>query len=246
MSLRRFACSVVLLTAAGLFVPLAVVAQESFVRQTRTVAAFTEIEFAVPGTAYIRQGESRSVEVEASENDLERLETVVEGDALAIRGEDDGFGWFGWLGGGTGFDGTISAYITVPSIRKIAVAGSGRVVSEMALSGTSFDLENAGSGGFDLEIRADEIEVESAGSGESLLRGQAETLSVHVAGAGDVDAAQLDVATASAHIAGSGDVRVRVSDHLSIEIVGSGDVWYLGDPEVETNVLGTGDARPIE
>ena len=65
-------------------------------RETRDVEAFTSVGFAIAGTLYISKGDAHTVEIDADDEILEYIETVVEDGRLHVRGTQD-TGWFSWL-----------------------------------------------------------------------------------------------------------------------------------------------------
>lgn len=232
----------------ALLVPLVLASAHSALaqdrtRQARSVDAFTGVEFKVPGTLHLRQGDARSVEVEAPQTVLDRLETVVDDGALEIRSEDDDlFDWFGE----DDLDGDeLDVYVTAPTIETIGLAGSGRIVGETRIEGPSLSLNVAGSGNLNLELATKRLDVHIAGSGDCTLRGQTDALTTNTAGSGDVRAAELAVRTADVRIAGSGDAELHVTDRLEAQILGSGDVHYRGRPSIELNSLGSGEVQPL-
>lgn len=232
------------LVLAVAFVALAppVVAQDH-PRQTREVDAFTEVAFEVPGTLYLRQGNTHGVELEASSKVLDELDTRVEAGTLTIGDPNDGF--LSWLFGRS-TDGDVTAYVTAPTFDGISLAGSGTVVGETPVEGTSLTVRNAGSGEMDLEVRVSTQNLENAGSGTFRLRGRADAFTVEIAGAGSVEAPELTVATMDIEVAGSGEATVHVTERLSVEIMGSGTIRYLGDPTIDKEIMGSGDIRPLE
>lgn len=239
----RHTCTFLL---AGLVLVLSAgpaIAQDDPSRQTREVASFTGIGFSVPGTVHLRQGEPQSVEVEGPAKVLDRLETVVEDGTLHVRSEEER-SWLDWFG--SDVDERIDVYVTAPTIERLSVAGSGDIVGETPIQSASLRLENAGSGGFDLAVDADEVRLSIAGSGDTRLRGRGGDLSVDIAGSGDVEAADLEAAAVDVRIAGSGNVRVHATNRISAQIMGSGDVRYRGQPEIDSSVLGSGGVRPLE
>lgn len=216
------------------------------VRETRSVASFTGIEYEIPGTLHLRQGENPSVEIEAPKKELDKLETTVDGTILEISDGDES-GLFDRLFGGDGLDDDrVDVYVTAPTINTLTLAGSGRMVGKTQIESESLSLTVAGSGGMDLDLDAEKLSVRLAGSGTCTLRGQANTLDANIAGSGDLRAADLKTQQAETRIAGSGDVELNVIDRLSAQIFGSGDVRYRGRPTLETNALGSGEVRSIE
>jgi hypothetical protein len=233
---------VLLLLLAGLLLGSALpAAAQDRTRETRSVDAFTEVGLSVPGTLHLRQGTSRSVEVEAAPTVLEHLETTVDGGRLEIR---DASNWFDRMFGGDDRDwGPIDVYVTAPTYEVVALAGSGAVVGETPLEGETLALKNAGSGRLTLEVAVRDLTVSIAGSGAAELRGTAETVAVEIAGSGTVDGLDLRTATATIDVAGSGDTHIHVTDRLSATLMGSGDVTYRGSPTTDTSILGSGRVR---
>lgn len=214
-------------------------------RETRDVEPFTSVGFSISGTLYISEGETPTVEIEADDEMLEYIETVVENGRLRVRSSQD-TGWFSWLWGTTSRSSAANIYVTMPTLEGVSVAGSGDVIVQDTFSSGDFSVEIAGSGDIDVPIQASSVSARIAGSGSITLRGTAERLSADIAGSGDVQAEDLQVNRAEVQIAGSGDCRVQVRDHLSARIMGSGDVIYGGNPEIERSVLGSGDVRAID
>jgi len=239
--------ALLLLTIAVLAGPSSASAQD-VPRQTRSVDAFTQVALAVPGTLHLRQGETQSVELQAPDEGLDRIESVVEGNQLTIRsGTDDGLsGLFDWLTGDTAHDApSIDVYVTMPAVEGLTVAGSGDIVAETPIESDDLEVDIAGSGGIDSEVAVTRLTINIAGSGDATLSGRADEVGVEIAGSGDVQASDLEVATAEVSTTGSGDTALHVTDRLSARIVGSGDVRYRGDPTVETSIVGSGNVNPL-
>ena len=228
-----------------LALPAHLASAQDRVRETRSVASFTEIEYALPGTLHLRQGDTQSVEIDAPEAVLDKIETTVDGGSLEIS-DGNGSGFFDRFFGDGGLDtDDIDVYVTAPTINAVTLAGSGRVVGETRLTSASFSLSVAGSGDMTLDLDAEDLTVRVAGSGECTLQGQANTLDVNIAGSGDLRAADLETKRADVRIAGSGDAELNVADRLTAEIIGSGNVRYRGRPTVDTTTLGSGAVRSM-
>jgi len=214
-------------------------------RETRDVEAFTTVGFAISGTLYISQGETQAVDIEADEDVLEFIETVVEDGRLRVRSTQE-TSWFSWLWGGNEREVTADVYVTLPSLDGVSVAGSGDVVVQDMFTSDRLSVAIAGSGDIDMPLQASTVSVSIAGSGSINLRGTAERLSANIAGSGDVQAGDLQVEHAEVQIAGSGDCYVHARDRLSASIMGSGDVMYAGTPEIQRSVLGSGEVRAMD
>jgi len=214
-------------------------------RESRSVDAFTRIEYAIPGTLHLRQGDASSVEIDAPQAVLDDIEAKVDGETLEISSGDES-GFVGRLFGDDGLDtDRVDVYVTTPTIKDVTLAGSGQVVGGTRIEAPSFSLSVAGSGDMDLDLDAEDLSVRVAGSGTCTLRGQAKTVDVNISGSGDLRASALDTQRAEVRIAGSGTAELSVDDRLSAKIFGSGDVRYRGRPAIETTTLGSGEIHSM-
>lgn len=228
-----------LLAAAGLahavftttIVPSGKVAKES-----RDATGYTGVAVAVPGTIVVRQGDYAPIAIEADDNLLPEIETVVEGGILKVR--------FKRKLSVTGRS-TIRLLVTGPTFVSLAVAGSGDILAE-ALKSQSLSVSVAGSG----DVKIARLDVEGlkasvAGSGDIKVAGRAAEVSASVAGSGDIEAERLESRRARVSIAGSGDVSVWALESLDATVAGSGDIRYYGDPSITRKVAGSGSLKRL-
>lgn len=228
--------------------------------EVRDVSGFERVLFALPGNLTIEQGDRFEVLVDAEPDDLERIETRVNGEELAIRWDQ---GLLGMWGGSP--DGRIAVRITLPQLAGLEVAGSGDVEAGSWLA-ESLSVEVNGSGSVRIaELATEDLHVEVAGSGDVTvpaldaaalrveikgsgnveLAGAADRQEIEVMGSGDVDAADLEGARVEVEVMGSGDVTVWANSELSVDIMGSGDVRYRGSPTVDSAEHGSGRVRAL-
>jgi hypothetical protein len=226
--------------------------------EVRDVTGFERVLFALPGNLSVEQGGNFEVVVEAEPDDLERIETQVNGDELAIRWDQ---GLLGMWGGSPG--GRIAVRVTMPQLEGLEVAGSGDVEAGSWLT-ESLNIEVNGSGSVRIaELATEELSLEVAGSGDITvpaldaaalrveikgsgnveLAGAADRQEIEVMGSGDVDTADLEGARVEVEVMGSGDVTVWANRALSVDIMGSGDVRYRGSPTVDSAEHGSGRVR---
>jgi len=172
------------------------------------------LSLGVPGNVYLTKGNKQKIEIKAQKNIIANIERNVRNGIWKIE-----------------FDKNVrnvdklDIYITLPSFRKLAIAGSGGIIGEDA-----FNL--------------DDLEISVAGSGDIDLEGTAKDLAISVAGSGDINLKNLKTENCEVSIAGSGDCEVHVSERLDVSIAGSGDVKYKGEPaKVKSSIAGSGDVR---
>jgi len=206
------------------------------VTEAREAKGFSGVSLAVPGALVVRQGEPAAVSLEADDNLLPEIETVVERGVLKVRYKRSVS-----LSGRS----TIRLLVTAPRIEALSVAGSGDILSE-SIRSDALDISVAGSGDVRIaKLEASSLKVSISGSGDVKAAGKAESVSVSIAGSGDVGAGRLEARRAKVSIAGSGDVSLWVSESLDVSSVGSGDVRYHGDPAVKKSSIGSGSVRRL-
>jgi hypothetical protein len=204
--------------------------------ESRDVGAFTAIVLAMPAVVEIRLGDKESVVVEADDNLVAKVETVVDNGSLRIRFRDR----FNFSSSRE-----IKVLVVARRIERMAISGSGDIRAA-ALKGESLDANISGSGDIrigTLDYRA--VQVAIGGSGDFTAGGMADSLEASIAGSGNVAAGKLETRRAAVNIVGSGDARVWVREALSVSVAGSGDVAYYGDPAISKSVLGSGSVKRL-
>ncbi len=219
--------------------------------ETRTLDAFDAVALSGAMDLVVRQGAQQSVQVQADDNLLPLLETLVEpgrnGNTLKVRWkrESGSAGMGGW-GNSSNYIQTRSKVlitVVVPKLSAVSVAGSGDVRVE-TFSTPSLQLSLSGSGDARLEgLTTDELGVRVSGSGDVTGKGSAAKVKISIAGSGDVRLSEMRADDVSVSIAGSGDAAVNAQKALSVSIAGSGDVSYTGDAQVKSSVAGSGSVR---
>lgn len=210
-------------------------------RETRNVDTFTKIAFRLPGNLYFKQGSPQKVEIEASKDLLEEIETKVDAGRLVIGKEGK---WMDW---DWGKNDEIKVYITVPNLEAMSVSGSGDAVAQSKFTGNSFKLNVSGSGSLQMEVEASSgIEADVSGSGDIDLKGSCRTFNSDVSGSGRV---QLNLAIANKAdfgVSGSGKIEASGSaSEVEIAISGSGKVLAadMTSNSSAIRISGSGDAE---
>jgi hypothetical protein len=222
--------------ALALFDSVTIVPSGKVIREKRTPAAFTAIDLSLHGLVEVRQATPASVLVEADDNLLPEIESVVMGGVLKLR--------FKRPLSVTGRS-VIRIVVTAPEFTSFAISGSGDMTAD-ALKARAFSVAIAGSGDVRLaKLEADSLAIAVSGSGDFKGSGRANGLQVKIVGSGNVDAARIEARQATVSIAGSGNAVVWAREKLSASIAGSGDVRYHGDPAVTRSVAGSGSVKRL-
>ncbi len=196
---------------------------------------FHSLELNVSADVFITQGSEFKVVAEGQENIIDLLETSVrsgtwevEFDRNCVRGHNG-----------------LSIFVTMPSVERLQVKGSGNITSENVLEGELLELKISGSGDMDLAVKTQELTARIEGSGSTKLEGTTDDLDVVIRGSGDVKAFDLEALRASVNVGGSGDVELNVEEFLDVTINGSGDVFFRGNPQTDVTINGSGDVRGV-
>jgi hypothetical protein len=207
------------------------------VKQVRQVGNFNGLALSVPADVELRIGGSEGVTIEADDNLLPLLETVVEDGTLEIRPSRRNLNLRSK---------SIRIVVQARSIERLAVGGSGSIDSD-ALRARRLQVEIGGSGSVNVKgVESETLSVAIGGSGDLKAgRGTVGKLTVSIGGSGDVDLGRVQATSAKISVAGSGEATVWPRNELAVSIAGSGDVNYYGDPRISTSSVGSGGVRRL-
>lgn len=200
--------------------------------EERSIEAATTVVLDTPGELTIREGAPGLV-VHAAESVLDRLTSEVRNGVLTL-GVPPGTPSF--------LLGEISYELTLPSVERLEVNGSGDIDSTAPVG--DLEVEINGSGDVDVSsIDGSTVSLEISGSGDVEFSGRTDELSISSAGSADVTAEELDAKTVTIDLDGSGEVDVTASNALDVSISGSATVTYYGRPAITQDVSGSGEVR---
>ena len=205
-------------------------------RETRSVSPFTEISLGGSARVVVKQGSPQSVEVEASKDDLADFETTVQASRLRLsfRSQE------GKMFKNKSY-GTVTVYVTAPSLTALRVGGSGKLEVSGALEANDMTLAVSGSGDLVVpQLRAGRLETAVSGSGDVTVGGTCPSNEIRISGSGKVRAHDLKTETSRARISGSGDAHVYASRTADAAISGSGSVYVAGGAQLSSSTRGSG------
>jgi len=199
--------TVLALGAAVISIPDAQVMAADVADEVRQVGAFDGLAVEGSLTIEVEQGGPARVVVTGPASVRAEIDTFVKDNTLHVAGGGD----------------AVKVRVTMPALREVSVAGSGRVVGSGTWKNASFSAAIAGSGRLTLTIQADLLEIAIAGSGHVELGGEARHAKVA--------------------IQGSGHVELGVKERLEAAIAGSGSVRYRGTEAVKVDAATAGSGR---
>jgi hypothetical protein len=228
------------------------------VDESRNLSGFNQIELATIGTLIIESGDETGVVIEAQENLIQYIETVVRGGRLVIDVQE-----------GVNIDATrpIRYRLTVGELHEIALSSSGSAQATR-MEATDFSISISSSGSLEMDgIEADQVEIAVSSSGNVRLSelvadrlnveiqssgnitigdGRADTQDISISSSGSYDARNLRSGRADARLSSSGDATVRVSEVLNARLTSSGDLFYIGNPQVDADATSSGKVEQID
>lgn len=208
------------------------------VTENRAVSDFKEIKSDISGEVYVTAGPVYKVSIEAQQNVIDVIETVLNDDRLTIRLKNNT---------SVRAEDKIVVRITSPNIRGLIVSGSGNISANEPVTTSDLYMNVSGSGDIYLnKLTAVTLDANISGSGRiDIAGGELNDQSLEISGSGDMDFLNLLSKDADVRISGSGSARVKATDHLKVRITGSGDVYYTGNPAVDVQITGSGSMKHI-
>ena len=201
-------------------------------RQQRELGHFSGVSNGLAANVDVRIGDKESVTIEADDNVLPLIETVIDNGVLKIQTSKRNLNLR---------TKTLKIVIQAKSLDRISLGGSGSITSD-PLRARTLKLDLGGSGTINVKgVEADNVSINVGGSGDVLVGGgSASTVAIAIGGSGTVKMGAVRSDSVNVNVGGSGDVTVWARDTLNLNAFGSGDVHYYGDPKVSSTVLGSG------
>ena len=205
-------------------------------RETRPVGAFTEISLGGSSHVVVKQGSPQSVAVEGSKEDLADFETDVQGGKLRLNFRQQPGNMYSYKK-----HGSVTVYVTAPSLTALRVGGSGKLEVSGPLQADALTLAVSGSGDLLVpQLRAGRLETAVSGSGNVTVGGTCPNNEIRISGSGKVRTHALKTETRRARISGSGDAYVFASRTAEGSISGSGSMYVAGGAQLSSHTSGSG------
>lgn len=204
--------------------------------EVRPASDFDAIAASASIDVVVRQAAKEAVTVEAEDNILPLVETVVEaagsGRRLVIRFK---------RGESISTRKPVKVTVDVVRLGAVSMAGSGDL-DVQALKTPALKVSLAGSSDARFAGLATEaFELSISGSSDVVAAGNARRVSLSIAGSGDAKMGKLMADDVSISIAGSGDAEVHADRSLEVSAAGSGDVVWSGNAtQVKSRIAGSG------
>ncbi len=216
-------------------------------REIRLVGHFTKIHLKDFGKLILSQGDQESLTIEADEDIINELVSIVTNETLILGLAEDWVSRLGKLLSSVFInkDKNISYFLTCTNLDAVHIGGKSDLECS-SLDAENLDLKISGLGKMQFShLDCDSLDVTISGRGEFKAAGRADRQQVRISGSGEYETPQLESQSMRITITGQGNVTVRVSESLDITISGLGYVNYYGHPQVRQVITGLGQSQRL-
>ncbi len=201
------------------------------VSEVRDVNGFEGVTINGAGEVNLSPGPAFRVEVVADDNVLPYLTTDVRGGVLILSSKP-----------GISIRNTnkIKFNISIPKLSSATIKGSGSIFINGTARGEKLAVSIEGSGSIKGSCDVATLKTAIMGSGGVNIQGRANSEEIRVGGSGAVDNREVSADDVTVSIAGSGDVWVTAQKSLDVSITGSGNLHYAGTVRPSVKSAGSG------
>lgn len=208
-------------------------------KETRQVSNFTGVLVSGNVSVELAYGDLKNITVEADENLLPYIETVVENGNLVVKTKDRV---------NIKSKNKLVVRASITRVERLRVSGSGNISGNGDFSNDSrTDIAVSGSGNINVGINSfNETKINISGSGNVILRGKStKNINATISGSGNIDCAQIIANDVFAHVSGSGNIKVYANKSIDAKVSGSGNIYYKGSA-TNINLKSSGSGKVIK
>lgn len=206
----------------------------------RMIQTFTQIHLQDNINLILTQEVEQAITVEAGQNIIPNITTVVENGVLTIRNE----GTCKWL---KMPDTQINVYVSVKHLEKLDYEGSGNVTSTNTIHTSNFNLiSQKGAGNINMQINATNTNIQLEGENpDIILTGISDYCSISVDPRSSINLSNFEVRSMSAEYRSIRDGFINVSEKLQVNVYHTGNLFYKGAP-IQVTPIYYGSGRLIK
>jgi Putative auto-transporter adhesin, head GIN domain len=191
----------------------------NIISETRTVQSFTAVNANTSIEVDVKQGTEISVVVEADDNLMKYVETVVEGNELKIRLKNVSI----WD------HSTIKVHVTSPKYTGFEATSSAVIIGETTITSTDkISLKANSSAKIEMQIEAPIVEADASSSADIIVSGRTKDVKADASSSGTINIEKLQAENASAEASSSADISLFASIKINAKANSSGDITYTG------------------
>lgn len=203
------------------------------VTESRPVSGFDSISVCCSMRLILTQGSNESLEIEADDNVLPEIESVVTNGTLIVRFKDS-------LNGIRLLNTSpIRVRVSAIDVNGIDISGGGRLESTGPIETPQLALNlSGGSRGTLGNLQTEMLSIELTGGSKIELAGSVAEQTISLNGGSDYLAGELQSQTATLNMSGGGRATLWVTETLNADLSGGANAAYYGSPMVNQNLSG--------
>jgi len=204
------------------------------VTSTLSLNNFTGIDCYLANNVTISYGATQEVKVTGHANIIDRIKTDVTNNLWKLTLEN-----------GCYQDYELSIHITIPTLNKVYLRGSGDITINDFSNQNDLEIKLSGSGNITLNSfeGAENLMVSLSGSGSITGNRDISTLNnlnLSLNGSGSYNGFPISANACTVILSGSGSCKLTASNTLNATLSGSGSILYKGSPSITQNITGSG------
>lgn len=126
----------------------------------------------------------------------------------------------------------IEAYLTVKSLKQLAVNSAGDIIGETIITGEEIELAIGGLGDIQVLLQVPQVSSRIAGAGSIRAAGLCRRHDVEIIGSGSLNAFELQADSVFVDYRADGLVNIHALDRLEVDFGQPGRVSYRGNPVI--------------
>lgn len=206
--------------------------------ESRNASSFSGIDVSGDIDVYFTQDSVTSVKVEADEDLMPYIQTLVDDKTLEI-GPRDGYNLKPTS--------QIKVFVSAPSVSYFEASGACAIIGQNKIvNSNSVTIDLSGASSARLDLQAPKVDADLSGAGSISLSGQTKDFNVGGSGSSDIKCFGLMTENTDVEISGAGDAEVFASVNLDVHVSGAGTVRYKGNPAIRQDISGAGSVRKAE
>ncbi len=188
-------------------------------RESRDLPFFNKIDVGGVAEVLLSQGPEQITEIEADDNLLGSIKTIVEDQTLKISTEK------------IRDYSKIVIHVTLPDLTYIKASGASQVTGVTLFGIQNLMIEGSGATEVDMELVIQTLESDLSGAAQMHLKGAADNHKSELSGAATLRAFDLETQVTTISASGAANGEVTAIKELNIETSGAAEVQYTQEPE---------------
>jgi hypothetical protein len=217
-----------------LFITLPLITSSQTITETRNPGAFNKITAGGILNVTLTQGDDHLVEIEATDENMDKVETEVKNGTLTLTMK------------GSGRNASATVNVTTPEIQEINLSGASSLIGQNEIATPTLKIHVSGASKMELSVNTESLETRGSGAVNIALSGKADYHKFVLSGASQIRAAELETQTTIANASGASNAKVMATDLLDVRASGTSKITYTQRPNSQVmNLSGMASLNDI-